>query len=157
MYLRAHDRYRQLDNLTAVQGRSPAELTLLVFDRLIQRLQAMERAIDQERWADMRQESQRAVELVTDGLISALDPARGEAVADNLGRLYDYAVRRLLQATLRKDAAIVREVAGLMGELRTGWAAITPQARETPALERGLADGLQTLAATASRVTSAPV
>ena len=133
MFHAAQNRYRQVDNLTSVHDRSPAELTLLVYDRLLQRLASMERAIAQQRWEDMRAESSRALELLNEGLIAALSPERGGEVADNLGRLYDFAVRRLLHATLRKDAAVVREVAAMLAELRDGWAAIVPQQGRGPA------------------------
>jgi flagellar protein FliS len=62
----------------------------------------------------------RAVAMI-DGLRVALDHERGGEIATNLERLYEYMVRRLTEANLRNDARLLDEVAGLLGEIRSGW------------------------------------
>jgi flagellar protein FliS len=58
------------------------------------------------------------------GLVAALDYERGGPIADNLGAIYDYGLRRLLQARLRKDAQMVREIANLLAGLREAWVSV---------------------------------
>jgi len=130
----ARNRYRQVDNLTAVTGRSPAELIVLVYDRIADKLRQAETALAQRQLDTFRQSLNEAIDLITQGLLAALDFERGGDVALNLGRLYDYAVRSLLRASLWNDVQPVREVAALMRDLRESWAGIAAPQAAAPSL-----------------------
>lgn len=60
------------------------------------------------------------------GLQAALDMERGGEIAQNLGRLYDYMIRRLTQANQKNDPAILDEVIALLREVKSGWDGIKP-------------------------------
>ena len=62
-----------------------------------------------------------------------LNLQNGGPLAQNLSDLYDYMARRLIHANLNSDAAAVAEVHGLLGEIRSAWAAIGPQVRQESA------------------------
>ncbi|MCC7256909.1 MAG: flagellar export chaperone FliS [Gammaproteobacteria bacterium] len=66
----------------------------------------------------------RAIGLI-DGLRTALDHERGGTIAANLDALYDYMMRRLVEANLRDDERRLTEVAGLLDEIRSAWASVT--------------------------------
>jgi flagellar protein FliS len=66
----------------------------------------------------------KAIGLI-DGLRTALDVDRGGDVARNLEALYDYMMRRLVEANFRDDARRLDEVAGLLDEIRSGWEVLT--------------------------------
>lgn len=55
------------------------------------------------------------------GLRAALDHDKGGEVAANLERLYDFMTRRLSEANLRNDPAMLDEVSGLLREVKEGW------------------------------------
>ena len=61
-------------------------------------------------------------------LQSWLDMEKGGEIAGNLNNLYDYMVRRLLEANTENDQAALDEVAGLLGEIKAGWDGIAPGA-----------------------------
>ncbi|WP_233638596.1 flagellar export chaperone FliS, partial [Citrobacter cronae] len=42
--------------------------------------------------------------------------------------LYDYMIRRLLQANLRNDCQAIEEVEGLLGNIAEAWKQISPKA-----------------------------
>jgi flagellar protein FliS len=75
-------------------------------------------------------EKGRAVGLaiqIIDGLRASLDMERGGEIAANLDRLYDYMLRRLLEANLANSAEMLAEVTGLLQQIRSGWVGIRPQ------------------------------
>jgi flagellar protein FliS len=64
-----------------------------------------------------------AISLI-EGLQVSLNHKSDQRMASNFDALYDYMKRRLLEANVRNDAAILREVSGLMHELKSAWDAI---------------------------------
>jgi flagellar protein FliS len=70
----------------------------------------------------------RAIGLI-DGLRTSLDKQRGGDIATNLEALYDYMMRRLVEANLRDDERRLDEVAGLLDEIRSGWQSISSNAQ----------------------------
>lgn len=135
----ARNRYRDVDNVTSVNGRTPAELILLVYDRIADKLRAAEVAMTAGQREAAHTQIMQANELITQGLIAPLDHERGGSIATNLGNLYDYAVRRLLQASLWQDPKVLQEVAGLLADLRGAWAELDPKrSRAAPLAGAGL-------------------
>jgi len=121
---RGRERYRKVDNVGAVTGRSAIELILLVYDRVADKLAAAETAIANQRPDLLGLAVGEATDLISQGLVAALDYERGGAIAENLAAVYDYSLRRLLLANLRKDSEIVREVAELLAGLREAWVSV---------------------------------
>ena len=78
------------------------------------------------------EETPRRIEIINTNLIKAqailaelratLNHDVGGEHSANLDRLYEYYLRRLLQANLKKQAAPVVEVERLVRQLRDGWA-----------------------------------
>ncbi|GLC94523.1 flagellar protein FliS [Cupriavidus sp. TA19] len=69
----------------------------------------------------------KAIDIIVNGLNAVLDHEAGGEIAGDLEALYDYMVRRLMQANLRNDAALLTEVDGLLGNLASAWAEIGEQ------------------------------
>ncbi|MDT0140694.1 flagellar export chaperone FliS [Acidovorax sp. PRC11] len=63
----------------------------------------------------------KAVRILEEGLSTALDREEGGALAGNLDALYDYSLRRLIQANARNDDAMLEEVARLIEPVAQGW------------------------------------
>ncbi len=68
----------------------------------------------------------RASRIVV-GLQGSLDFAKGGELAQNLNDLYNYVTRRLIFANAHNDMAALKEIHGLMTEIRSAW-------QEVPAL-----------------------
>lgn len=61
---------------------------------------------------------------IIQGLRTSLDPEKGGDIAANLDSLYEYMGRRLLEANVSNDPAIIDEVISLLQEVKAGWDAI---------------------------------
>lgn len=61
---------------------------------------------------------------IIEGMRASLDMDAGGEIALNLSELYDYMVRRLLEANARNDLKLLEEVMGLLREVKAGWDAI---------------------------------
>lgn len=66
----------------------------------------------------------KALRILEEGLITALDREAGGELAENLGDLYEYCLQRLIQANIRNDDAILEEVTRLLEPLAQSWAEI---------------------------------
>ena len=66
----------------------------------------------------------KAIRILEEGLSTSLDKVDGGELAQNLGNLYEYCVRRLVLANARNDDAAMHEVMRLIEPIATGWSAI---------------------------------
>lgn len=61
---------------------------------------------------------------IIQGLRTSLDAEKGGEIAANLDALYEYMGRRLLEANVSNDPAIIDEVISLLQEVKAGWDSI---------------------------------
>lgn len=126
--------YARIGLETGVTAASPHRLVLMLFDGAVGAVADADAHIAAGRVAEKGVAISRAIAIVNDGLRASLDQARGGKIAGSLLELYDYIVRRLLLASLQNDRVVLREVSRLLGELRSGWAAIGGNAGQDAAL-----------------------
>jgi flagellar protein FliS len=110
----AYNQYKEDSIYTA----RPEELTLMLYNGLVKFIM---RGIDQIQKNNMEGAHNniiRAQEIVQE-FIASLD--RKYAISESLGLLYDYMLRRLIEANVYKDAGILEEVLDLAKQLRDTW------------------------------------
>jgi flagellar protein FliS len=121
---------------SAVEGASPHRLIQMLMEGALARIAAaaghMERG---EREAKGRSVS-TAISIIG-GLQSSLNLEAGGEVAANLDRLYDYMVRRLMEANRHDDPAGLEEVRALLRELKEGWDGIAATQQQVGAPPTG--------------------
>lgn len=120
--------YRATGAAAQVAAASPHRLVQVALEGIGDRLAAARGHIERGRPLEKGEALTRAIDLIGE-LNAALDLQQGGELAANLRALYDYATRRLLEANLRNDAAIVAEVQGLVREIKSGWDAIGENSR----------------------------
>jgi flagellar protein FliS len=112
--------YRDQSVLTA----PPEQLVLMLYDgarRFLHQGAVTMREGDLERCNDRLQKA----EAIIDELLNTLDMSAGQ-IAENLQSLYFYFKRELLQARLQRQPEKIEQVSSLLGEIRDGWAQMTP-------------------------------
>ena len=124
---------------TGVAAASPHKLVVMLYDGVIVALLSAINNIKASNIAAKGAALSKAITIIDNGLRAALDKKAGGEIAENLDALYDYMSRRLLQANIRNDIAIVEEVHALLADLREAWVQIgekTDQAAPPSAMQR---------------------
>jgi flagellar protein FliS len=123
--------YRSVSVHGGVDNADPHRLVQMLMDAIAERLSTARGCIERGDIARKAKLLHSCVTLIAE-LRGSLNLAGGGELAQNLDSLYDYMTRRLLQANVQSDVAIVIEVLGLLNELRGAWVAIGPEVRQQP-------------------------
>ncbi|MGE5554076.1 MAG: flagellar export chaperone FliS [Betaproteobacteria bacterium] len=109
------ERYLQVQ----VQTATPEMLITMLYDGLIRFLRQAKANLTSRKIPEANYFLIRAENIVAE-LNNSLDMSR-QPVADSLRNLYEYMLRRMVEANVKKDAAIVDEVLGMVQQLRETW------------------------------------
>ena len=124
--------YKTSKNELALTDASPQKLIALLLDRALEHVSMAKGAIDRGEVADMGEAIGKAMTIIS-SLQASLNFEQGGDIANNLDSLYDYMTQLLLKATSEKNVDYLREVSGLLSEIKDGWDSI-------PADMRGVAE-----------------
>lgn len=116
----SHRAYQQNQIMTASQEK----LVLLLYDGAIRFLKQAEEACEAKDWNKCSNNLLRVQEIITE-LQASLNREDGGELAVNLFLLYDFMLRRLVEANIKKDVLLIAEVRNLLSELRDTWQQIT--------------------------------
>jgi len=112
-----YQQYEQQSVMTA----SPGELTLMLYNGCIKFIKMGIKYIEEDNIEKANNAIIRAQDIVNE-LTVTLDMEY--EISEQLQLLYEYMGRRLIEANISKDMGILREVEGLMAELRDTWAEV---------------------------------
>lgn len=107
---------------------SPHQLIEMLFDGAYSALVRARLFMQQGETVAKGEAISKAINIIDNGLKAGLDLEKGGELAANLADLYDYMVRRLLQANLRNDVQAIEEVEGLLSNIADAWKQISPKA-----------------------------
>ena len=110
----AFNAYKQNSVTTA----SPGELTLMLYNGCLKFLTKAKKAIEEKDIQEKNTNIQKVQAIITE-LMSTLKME--EAVSEQMFALYEYMNRRLVEANIQNDIAIIEEVEGLVTEFRDTW------------------------------------
>lgn len=118
--------YQQISTRHEVETASSYRLIQLMMERVLTRLAVARGHMERNAIAEKGANIGAAISVIN-GLQASLNHKPDSLLAGNFDALYDYMIRRLLQANLKNDPAILQEVMGLMRELLEAWQAIAPE------------------------------
>lgn len=118
---------------TEVEAASPHRLIVMLFEGAITACHMAKLHMQTGDIAGKGTAISKAVAIIQEGLLLSLDREIGGELVTNLASLYDYMGRRLIQANLRNDSALIDEVVGLLIGLKESWEQIAPS--KVPATE----------------------
>ncbi len=110
------DEYKKTQISTANQGK----LIVMLYDGAIKFLTIAVENMDPRTYDIANQNIIKAQDIITELLLS-LNMRDGGEISQNLFNLYLYFKKTLLEANIKKDAAIVESVIKLLKDLRDAW------------------------------------
>ena len=113
--------YAKVGIETGVEAASPARLIVMLYDGALLAIATAEGHMKEGRVPEKGKAVSHAIRIVSEGLRASLDFQAGSDLSEKLDALYDYMEHRLMQANLQNEPAILREVAGLLRELKGAW------------------------------------
>lgn len=129
---KGYNQYRE----NSINTATPEELTLMLFNGLVKFLMQGQSAIEAKNIEKSNNSIIRAQAIVKE-FQSTLD--MNYEVSENLDSIYDYMYRRLVEANLKKDKAILEEVLGYAKEFRDTWAQAMKIAKHPIPITEGIA------------------
>ncbi len=129
----ASSAYSQVGVHTDVNGASPHQLVVLLFDGCTAAITRARGALQAGDIVAMGTAIRHAARIVEEGLKAPLNRSEGGPLATNLHDLYSYITVRLTHANLHADDQALDECARLIVPLREAWMAIGNKAPATPA------------------------
>jgi len=115
--------YKQVGTQTAIDSATPHRLIQMLLEGALEKLNLAKGYMQRGEIAMKGTHISCTISII-DGLRMSLDKEAGGNIAANLDELYDYMVRRLVEANLKNDPEMLTEVAGLLLEIKSAWDAI---------------------------------
>src|SRR5581483_7865509 len=122
--------YQSVSVHGGVAEADPHTMVLMLMDAALERMASARGCIERRESARQAGLLHSCVQIVGE-LRGSLNMAEGGTLAQNLGDLYEYMIRRLLLANAGSEVAPLIEVQRLLDEIRSAWIAIGPQVKQT--------------------------
>ncbi len=117
---KALKQYKSVDVSSSIESASPHQLILMLFDGALTFLARAKGLMRQSDFEGKGEQINKASKILIH-LKGALDHEQGGEVAGNLDALYDYALRRLVDANRENNDQIIDEVSELIVSVKNGW------------------------------------
>ncbi|MEK1942195.1 MAG: flagellar export chaperone FliS [Pseudomonas sp.] len=121
----AMNQYKQVSVSSQVFEATPHRLIQMLMEGGLERLAQAQGAMARGQASLKGELISKAIGIVG-GLREGLDMSKGGEVAQNLDRVYEYMITRMLEANKSNDPTPLVEVSGLLREVKSGWDAIAP-------------------------------
>lgn len=119
----AYARFTHEYQKSAVNGASPLQLVVMLYDGALRFMETGKRAIQTGNRDEQNVALQRAQRIVME-LMGALDMEQGGDIAKNLLSLYSYVLNELVSANMKDEVGGIDRAIKVMSDLRESWSQI---------------------------------
>jgi len=130
MHKRGLNQYGKVAVGSEASYASPHRLIQMLIEGALDKIAFAKGQIERNDFAEKGRNITWAISIIQ-GLSSSLDVESGGEIAANLEALYDYMVRRLLEANKENDVEILDEVSSLLKEVKQAWDAMPGEVKQT--------------------------
>ncbi|UYG02072.1 flagellar export chaperone FliS [Halomonas sp. LR3S48] len=120
-YGRGAGAYARVGVESAVMSASPHQLIVMLFDGAQSAIRAARIHMQAGNSLEKGKAITKALDIVNNGLMAALDIEKGGEIAERLGSLYDYIGRLLLAANLHSDQESLDQAEKLLDDIASAW------------------------------------
>jgi flagellar protein FliS len=121
--------YNQVAVQTGVNDASPHRLIQMLLDAALEKIAKAKGFMLNKKIQSKGENIGLAISII-DVLRASLDMQAGGEISQNLESLYDYLTRRLTEANVTNDVAILDEVVNLILPIKQAWEAIPQDIRD---------------------------
>ena len=119
----AHAHYQSVELESRIEGASPHQLVVVMFEELLKALDAMAVAIERRDYSQRIKRQSRVLSLLH-GLEASLDFAKGGEIAEGLAAIYREARRLTMVGSRESDAKPVERAREMLNEIASAWSQI---------------------------------
>ena len=119
--------YKDVGLETSVMGADPHKLVAMLFQGALLAISEAKYEMQNRHMEAKGKAISKAIAIIGEGLQASLDMKSGGEIAQNLFGLYSYMNKRLVEANLNNDTAMLDEVTRLLAELQDAWNTIRHQ------------------------------
>lgn len=119
--------YAQVDLHSRLAGATPHQLITMLFDGAHSAIVRARLYFENGNIAKRGEMISKAINIIDNGLRSALDHEKGGEIARDLEALYSYMSRTLLQANLNNDPSSLAHVDEILMNIAETWKEIEPR------------------------------
>ncbi|MCG8426477.1 MAG: flagellar export chaperone FliS [Chromatiales bacterium] len=116
----ALSQYKSVSVSSGVEDATPHRLIQMLMEGALDKIAAAKGHMLRSELAEKGQHISWAISIIS-GLQSSLNMDVPGGISQNLFDLYEYMVRRLVEAGAANDPAILDEVSSLLAEIKSGW------------------------------------
>lgn len=109
---------------SSISTQSKGRLIVLLYDGAIKFLKLAITELENNNYESKGRYISRAIDIVNE-LNAVLNLEEGGEIAHNLRRIYTFINTRLLEANMRKDTHMIKDVITILEELNQSWRAIS--------------------------------
>ncbi len=126
---KALQQYRTVNLESDIDSASPYRITQMLLEGCLRFMKQARFAMEKKDFEKKGHFISKAEAIVTT-LGSSLEHDASPDLADNLVRLYDFALERMLAASVQMDVVLLDEAIEIIAEIKAGWDAIPKDAIE---------------------------
>lgn len=125
-YHQGSQAYATISLESKLAGATPHQLIAMLFDGARSAILRAKIYLEEGNVARRGEMISKAINIVENGLRAALDHDKGQQIAADLERLYDYIARLLMQANLHNDLSKLDQADKLLSDIADVWDEIAP-------------------------------
>ena len=133
-YGRKLAQYRKTDVETA----GKLDLVVMCYENAIRFLKQAKGHYESGAFEEKARALQKVFDIISE-LKAALNMEKGHKIAANLGAIYDYLLRSLLEGDLRRDLDAFESAIQILAELKEAWETIASRSKEEPPMSHKIA------------------
>ncbi|NBQ80139.1 MAG: flagellar export chaperone FliS [Betaproteobacteria bacterium] len=109
--------YQQVSQSTAVSGARPVDLTILLYEKLLDLFVEAKVTVETNDIERRARVTSKAIEIIETGLLAALDFNQGGEISVNLRKLYRFWIAEIMSFNLTKNTGKLAAISGQLKEV----------------------------------------